>query len=252
MVDSVSLMLYGPSKVGKSTLAATAPKPLLHLDAEGGLGTKWLKAKKIEWNPINEPPPEADGSWEICVVHVRNYQVVQAVYDYLNDKPHPFRTLVLDSISEIQQRCIDHYVGRAAIKIQDWGTLLRELSDLVRKLRDLGSHPVTPLECLVIIAMTRSVDSVQVPLIQGQLADRMPYWLDICAFLSEQQNETTGAMDRYLLVGTHPLYKTGERVGWTETHGRVVVNPNLSDFLDKLFEREDAEKELVPTSAETN
>lgn len=236
VAQSISFMIYGGSKKGKSWLANTGPAPRLHLDAESGNGTKYLTSKKIYWDPIAEAPPEYDGSWETCIVIVRDYKTVQATYEWLNSQPHPFRTVVLDSISEIQQRAIDALTGTDQLKIQDWGQLLRQLSALLRDIRDLGAHPTYPLECIVAICMmhTDGNSGKRTPLIQGQIAERMPYWFDVCGYY-DMAPDTNGNDVRYLYVGNHPSYVTGCRP--PQLTEPSINNPSISDIVDTVFGR---------------
>src|SRR6185312_9929269 len=102
MMRAVSWLIHGPSKGGKSTLADSQPRPHLHFDAEGGMGTRFTPSRKKLWDPTKQQPPEPDGTWDTCVVHVRDYQTVRFGYDWLNSGQHPFKSVTLDSVSEIQ------------------------------------------------------------------------------------------------------------------------------------------------------
>lgn len=232
MARSVSWLIHGGSKTGKSTLADTQPAPRLHFDAEGGMGTRFTSSKKRLWDPTRQEPPVYDGSWETCVVHVREYNHVKFGYDWLNSGLHPFRSVALDSVSEIQQRGIDAAVGKDAMKIQDWGELLREISALVRQFRDLANHPTRPIESVMLVAMTTNKDGKWRPNVQGQLADRLPYYVDVCGYLFVTQDDE-GQFVRKLLVSPHPEYEAGERVGGRL--GTLVENPNVSTMIDSIF-----------------
>lgn len=229
---SISWLVHGASKTGKSTLADTQPAPRLHFDAEGGMGTRFTSSKKRLWDPTKQEPPVDDGSWETCVVHVREYNHVKFGYDWLNSGLHPFRSVTLDSVSEIQQRGVDSIAGKDQMKIADWGELLREVSTLVRNFRDLANHPTRPIQSVMLIAMTTNKDGKWRPSVQGQLADRLPYYVDVCGYLFVQQDET-GTFNRKLLVSPHPEYEAGERVGGRL--GVMVENPNVSNMIDNIF-----------------
>lgn len=229
---AISWLIHGRSKCGKSTLADTQPAPRLHLDAEGGMGTRFLTSRKKVWDPVREEPPEADGSWDTCVVHVRDYQAVKMSYDWLNSGQHPFVSVALDSISEVQQRAIDSMVGTDQMKTADWGNLLREVSALVRKFRDLVNHPVAPLRSVLMVAMTTQVDGIWKPYVQGQLAARLPYYVDVCGYMFVERDDA-GVEHRKLLVSQHPEYEAGERVGGRL--GQVVENPDVSKMIDTVF-----------------
>jgi len=196
------------------------------------MGTRFLTSKKKVWDPRKEEPPVNDGSWETCVVHVRDYDSVKMTYDWLNSGKHPFRSCTLDSISEVQQRAMDSLVGVDQMKTQDWGTLLRDVSQLVRKFRDLAAHPTKPLESVMMIAMTHQTDDMWRPYVQGALAARLPYYVDVCGYMFVDRDDN-GFEHRKLLVAQHPQFEAGERVGGVL--GQVVENPNISTMIDTVF-----------------
>lgn len=229
---AISWLIHGRSKCGKSTLADTQPTPRLHLDAEGGMGTRFLASRRRVWDPVKSAPPEVDGTWDTCVVHVRDYESVKMSYDWLNSGQHPFRSVTLDSISEVQQRAVDSMVGTDQMKTQQWGELLREVSALVRKFRDLANHPTKPLESVLLIAMTSQVDGIWKPYVQGQLAARLPYYVDVCGYMFVER-DSEGVEHRKLLVSQHPEYEAGERVGGRL--GQVVEDPNIDAMINTVF-----------------
>jgi hypothetical protein len=241
MTDSpgVSMILYGPSKSGKSTLADTTPAPRLVLDAE--MGSRFTPSRKVTWDPTQYAPPKPHDSWDTAIVPVRSYQTVLKAYEWLNAGEHPFRSVVIDSISETQQRAVDSLVGVNPMQLQDWGTLLRQVSDVVRKFRDLTTNPVRPLDAVVFIAMARQrPDGIWRPHVQGQLATVLPYYTDLLAHLSVVHDEA-GTPVRRLLVGPVPGYETGERVGGRL--GLYIDNPNISSMLRAI--RGDNESEAA-------
>jgi hypothetical protein len=224
--DGVSMIVYGKSKSGKSTLGDTTPKPRLVLDAE--MGSRFTPSKKIVWDPTKSKPPEP-GDWETAIVPVRDYSTVLRAYEWLTSGQHPFRSVVMDSVSEVQQRAVDSLVGVNPMQLQDWGTLLRQVSDLVRKFRDLTTNPVRPLDAVVFIAMARQrQDGILQPHVQGALATTLPYYTDVLAYLGVVHDEA-GQPVRRLLVGPTPGYETGERVGGRL--GTFLDNPNVADML---------------------
>ena len=168
----LSIIVHGPSKAGKSRFAATAPSPRLILDAESG--SRFVPGRKVGWDPRTQAPPTSDGTWDTCLVPVHDYDTITAALHWLQSGQHPFNSVVIDSVSEVQQRAMDSIVGIDPMKIQDWGTLLRMVSDTVRKFRDLVSHPTHPLYAVVYIAMTTQRDGKWRPLVQGQLRDFLP------------------------------------------------------------------------------
>lgn len=232
---SLSMLVHGPSKVGKSWLGDTTPAPRLILDAEGG--SRFTPSRKVVWDPTTQLPPVDDGSWDSCIVYVKDYETVTRAFDQLNQGDHPFKSVVLDSISEIQQRCVDSIAGIDIMKIQDWGTLLRKVSDTVRRFRDLTTHTTRPLNAVLLIAMTREVSGKWKPHVQGQLMTVLPYYMDVTGYLFLQKLED-GSSVRRLLVTPHDQFEAGERVGGKL--GDVVDHPDVSNMLDTIYGKETA------------
>lgn len=228
----LTILIHGESGSGKSTLAVTAPGPVLILDAESG--SDYLD-DVVYWNPSAEAPPVADGSWRNCVVNVLDYETVVRAYEFLASGEHPFKSVVLDSVSEIQQRCIDAIAGADQMKQQQWGELLRTVSGLIRKFRDLKSHPTNPLWAVVFVCMTTKDDGQQVPLVQGSLKSFLPYYSDACGWLWSDIDDF-GVEHRHLLLGKDPMYVSKERLGGRLP--RVVDDPNLSDMIKVLNSKE--------------
>jgi hypothetical protein len=232
----ISMIVHGPSKGGKSTLGDTTPGPRVVLDAE--MGSRFTPSRKKRWDPTREAPPEPDGTWDTALVPVHSFNAVLKAYEWLNSGKHPFRSVVMDSVSEVQQRAVDSLVGTAAMQIQDWGTLLRQVSDLVRKFRDLTTNPVKPLDAVLFIAMTKQrQDGTWHPHVQGSLSTVLPYYTDLLGYLAPVPKED-GTSVRRLLLGPTPGYETGERVGGRLGH--FIDNPRIDEMLTVIRDGADA------------
>ena len=231
MTTGFSLLVHGASKSGKSYLADTAPGPRLVLDAEGGASTRFTPSRKIIWEPLRDAPPENDGTWDTCVVYVRNFADVQKTFDWLYAGKHPFQSVVIDSLSETQQRCVDALVGSDQMKTQDWGELLRKMSTLVRSYRDLIIHPTNPLQVVCFVAMTRDVEGVKKPYVQGQLAATLPYYVDVVGYLWSDVSED-GEQRHRLLCTPHAQFEAGDRTGRL---GYVLESPNITEMLGTIY-----------------
>lgn len=228
-MEGISFLIYGHSKAGKSWLGDTTPAPRLVLDAEGG--SRFTPSTKTTWNPGTQKPPEADGTWETCLVPVQGYQAVKQAYDWLYSGQHPFRSVVIDSLTELQQRAIDDIAGTNQMQVQDWGTLLRVVSDLVRKYRDLITHPVRPLDTVVMIAMLDDAAMPRRPLMQGKMRSFLPYYVDCCGYLGAYYRED-GTPFRRLVLANTPEYVAGERVGGRL--GQYVDDPDVSEMIARV------------------
>lgn len=228
----LTILVHGFSGAGKSTFATTGPGPVLILDAESG--SDYLD-DVVYWDPTVESPPEHDGKWRNCVVNVLDYETVVRAYEYLASGEHPFKSVVLDSVSEIQQRCIDAIAGANQMKLQDWGELLRTVSGQIRKFRDLKSHATNPLWAVVFVAMTDKKDGKQVPLVQGKLQSFLPYYVDACGWLYVDLDDF-GKEQRHLLLRPDPMFEAKERLGGRLP--RVIDSPRIDDMLRTLNEKE--------------
>jgi hypothetical protein len=237
MLETLSLLVHADSKVGKTTLAATAPLPILALDAEGGW--KFLSLRQIEWIPMQGPPPAYDGTWDVCHVTVRDWQTLLYAYQWLQYGQHGFRSIVLDSISECQRRLKFNLVGMEAPRIQHWGEILNQMDAMIRGMRDLTQHPTNPVQVVVFIAETRqNTNGKWVPYLQGQISISLPYWVDLCGYLFTQDvgdpnGQATGELVRRLLIAPNAQFEAGERV--QGRLGGMVDSPNLSEMLMRVY-----------------
>lgn len=247
---TLSLLVHAASKVGKTTLGMTSPFPICDLDAEGGSkfmqGSEFLMRilgrpiRVIYWDPQN-PPPTWDGTWDVAVVRVHAWNIVQRAYTWLQTGRHQFQTIMIDSISEIQRRAKTELIGTEQMKIQQWGQLLTVMDNVIRGFRDLANDPYNPIRCAVFVAETRENQKGKfVPYMQGQIGIALPYWMDIVGYLYVDQaigvdggGQQVQVPVRRLLVAPHPQFEAGERVQGLV--GPVIDDPNISTILERVY-----------------
>ena len=184
-METLTFVIHGDPGTGKSWLADTAPGPRLVLDAEGG--AKFTPSPKVEWTNVNDAPPELGEGVETVVVKIRDLKTLQSVFTWLNRGQHPFRSVIIDSLSEVQKRAVDEIAGVEQMRTQDWGALLRKGESLVRAFRDLTMHPANPVACVVFVCLTaeRGDQKVQQrPYLQGQLGTSLPGFVDVVGYLA--------------------------------------------------------------------
>jgi hypothetical protein len=218
----------------------TAPAPRLLLDAEHG--HRFLNIKIRYWDPMLENPPEDDGSWDTCVVVVRKYEIVQRVYAWLNSGQHPFKSFIMDSVSEIQTQCLESIAGRDQVQVQQWGELLRHMTGLMRDIRDLTMHPSNPLTAVVITAMTTHKDGKWRPYLQGQSATSAPYYWDITGFITaEEYTHPDPTQPAYvahrLFIGPSNDHVSGERVGGRLGDVIEEGDLNIEQMINRIYYR---------------
>lgn len=260
--ESLSILVHAASKVGKSTLSSTAPLPMCVLDAEGG----WrfiqeagyqtgVPLKKTVWDPATGPAPRYDGTWDVAVVSVTRWETLTQAYRWLLSAPHDFRTLTFDSITEAQRRLKKNLVGTEQMKIQDWGVLLTQMDDLIRGMRDLVLIPGTSLQVVMFIAETKMRDGKWRPQMQGQIADALPYFMDIVGYLSRESvadanGQATGGKLMKMLISQDlvPTIEAGERV--QGRLGDVVTDPDITRMLATIFGNHIQQRVELPQGAD--
>ena len=248
---ALSILAYGPAKVGKTTLASTAPTPMLFMDGENSsrflMKSDGTFFRKVQWNPLESAPPVNDGTWDICVVKVTDWKIALKTYEYLKSNNHQFRSLVIDSISEMQDKLKKQVLGNGVtqMKMQDWGKILQSMGAFLRDIRDLTADEKSPLEAIVLLAMAKEVKeadgtSTMKPHLEGSIVQQVPYFYDMTAYLYTEQvmnQETQEVVDqRNLLTVGIKGFEAGNRVHFKRENGRAVIpNPNVSEILDMIF-----------------
>lgn len=224
MFDSLTAVVHGESGVGKSWFGDSVPGPRLILDAEGG--SRFTPSKpKILWDPQADAPP-APGEWETCVTFVRDFGTLSRVFAWLNSGNHPFVSVVMDSLTEIQKRCLDAIVGTNAPQTQDWGSLLRQMEGLVRQYRDLTMHPTKPLKCVLFLCLSseKGRNGKISAHLQGQLGTTLPGFVDLVGYLyTEVDPDRPGHLHRKLLVQPYDGFQAKDRTDViSKTFGAVI------------------------------
>lgn len=130
-IPNLKVLIYGDPGVGKTTFAASAPKPLL-IDVERG--------SRSVLN-VNNP---------VDVLEFRSIEQVEATIQFLKDGNEAFdkyETIVLDSMTEMQARLIDQQLrslgGGAPVYKADWGVYgenTQRLRMLISAFRDIPKN----------------------------------------------------------------------------------------------------------------
>jgi hypothetical protein len=230
LTDTLTVVVHGESGVGKSWLADTAPAPRLILDVEGGV--RFTPSDKVEWDTKGEPPVA-----DTVVVHVRDLTSVQQAFQWLNSGRHGFKSVVIDSLSEMQKRAVDSIAGTAQMKTQDWGTLLRKMEGMVRAFRDLTTHPTAPLTCVVFVCGTKVENETNKlrPNLQGQMGTTLPYYVDVVAHMALAPGDEPGEYVRRATF--HPV---GDVVAKDRT-GRLgghMDSPTIPALFARVYGKE--------------
>lgn len=130
-----SYVFYGRSGTGKTTLAATFPKPLLLLDVN---------------DRGDDSVVDVDG---IDIRDVREWDDFEMTYWYLVQHQDEYRTIVVDTMSQLQSVCINHVLSEknkdseragewGVMTKQEWGQVASLLKIWITRLRDLPMEVV--------------------------------------------------------------------------------------------------------------
>lgn len=214
--QGMSVMVHGFQKQGKSSFGDSGPRPTLILDVE--TAGFWTPSTKIYWDPRRETCPawpidqraqSPDGLWDTCIVIIHDYQELYDLLKFLNTGMHPFNSISMDSVTEIQQRVMYQLTGTKQMEQKHWGALLRNVNALIRGYRDLITHPTRPVWAVTYIAGTHWDNRTGRfrPLVQGASQDYLPYVPDVLGWL-----EAAPDGSRHLWIGPSQQHETGERI----------------------------------------
>lgn len=170
---TLNVMIYGEPGVGKTTFAATAPRPMLWLEAEGG----------------THSIADQEG---IDIVKVSGLESYREVLAYLLENPKTYKTVVIDSITETQAAILKEIMQKAVAddgsrnefmpQFAEWGQVTGQMRAIARAFRDLPMHTV-------ITALTREdTDDLTgrtrvKPRLTPALAEELPAFMDACLYM---------------------------------------------------------------------
>ena len=162
--STVKMMIYGQAGMGKTTVALSAPKPLL-LDFDNGV-------KRVNMAHL-------DG---IDIVQVSSWQDVQQV---LQEDLSSYQTIVVDTIGKMMDFIISYKCGTRQPQIKDWGGINAEFSWMTRTLSSLNKNVV-----FVAHRDTRKEgdDTVFIPALREKSYNSIVTELDLLGYL-EMRNE---------------------------------------------------------------
>jgi hypothetical protein len=225
--------VYGDPGVGKtmlcgSALAVPEMNPVLFVDVEGG--TLSLRSKY----------PNVD------VVRVNSFDDVQKVYDDLYKGKTPYKTVVIDSLTEMQKFSMYGIMEKVFKKdpdrdpdlpgIGEWGKNTEQIRRMVRAFRDL------PMNCLfTCLAMDNRDPKTGVvtikPSLSAKLSNEVSGFVDIVMYMYIKVVD--GQNQRLLLTSATEKHVAKWRDA-PEPLPEAVIDPTMQT-LHRLIYREDNE-----------
>jgi phage nucleotide-binding protein len=194
--DGVKLLVYGQAGAGKTSLIPTLPHPVV-LSAEGGL----LSIVDADV-PFIEISTMAD-LWE--------------AYEWLTTGGGAeYKSVALDSISEIAEVCLNTEKKTSKDPRQAYGEMQTQMADIIRAFRDLpGRHVLMTAKC------EKSTDEsgriLYAPSMPGnKTGQSLPYFFDeVLALRVEKDAE--GLAQRALMCDSDGIWQAKDRSGKLDT-----------------------------------
>jgi uncharacterized protein YllA (UPF0747 family) len=170
-------------------------------------------------------------------VKVLDWATLEAMYQWLVKLGNnaPFRSVIIDSLTEMQKRLMDQIAGTAQPSLQQWGDMGRRLQDMIRKIRDL-SLIETKIQPIVVICLSHRRDDQVRPMISGQTELVLPGYFDVVGFCVTGQDDTTNETNYFVLVEKQGDVIAKDRTGeLKKAYGSPYIqNANLSEWLDHI------------------
>ncbi len=234
---NLNLLIYGAPGAGKTVLAGSAfevpeMSPVLFLDMEGG--TFSLRAKYSD----------------IDVVRIETINDMNKLYAELKQMRHGYKTIVIDSLSELQKFALREIMKQVVKQdsdrdpdvpsIREWGKLLNQMRNIITFFRDLPVNTIFTCLGNSVKDEKTGVTSTK-PSLSGQLGGEAPGFIDIVAYLYVKSMKVAGenVQQRLLLTGS-----TGNTVAKDRSDKLplVVQAPTMQMLHNYIFTNSEKDK----------
>jgi hypothetical protein len=226
----IKMVLYGRSGVGKTVFASTLPNPLI-LAAESGTASIRDRMK------------------DVTIIDVTSYDDVLLALEFLRkDTQNRFKSVVIDSISELQRKHMDSLLDRentAHMSLDMYGECTNEMRRIVREFCDLNMH-------VLFICGVRDEKDEEVGAVVhkcgmvGRMADEFPHYVDVVGHMAVRApgpKDEDQTVKRFIVVQPLPKYDAKDRFGKLDR----VMRPDFQHFVDQIF---GADKEPAAQTAQ--
>jgi phage nucleotide-binding protein len=191
--NGVKVLVYGQAGAGKTSLIKTLPSPIV-LSAEGGL-------LSIQ---------DAD----LPFIEITSMTELQEAYTWLtsSDEAKSYKSVALDSISEIAEVCLNTEKKATKDPRQAYGAMQEQMADIIRAFRDLPGRHVYMSAKLEKTQdeMGRVLYSPSMP--GNKTGQALPYFFDeVLALRVEKDGD--GNTQRALMCDSDGLWLAKDRSG---------------------------------------
>lgn len=249
----LNAMVYGESGVGKTLLAGTAAyveelSPVLFIDVEGGTTTLSHFGEDAQISIVPDPDEDRPLRWPD----------LQKIYNDLYTGNHPYKTVVIDSLTEMQKLAMNtvlNGVGKMTFEAEgnlpefkDWHINTEQMRRLVRAFRDLPINTIcTALADEVADPRTARSDNPRMlkrPSFTKKLAQEIPAFFDLVFYLYSKQRGESNI--RYIQTDKDNNVVAKCRVRGVPMH---VTNPDMETLYNMLIRNPPKPGEFI-TAAE--
>ena len=221
--DNLVMIVYGKGGVGKTTFAASAPKPLI-LDFENG--TKYLGERGIT----------AD------VIRLQKWLTTQDKKDLANII-RGYETVVIDPLGEAMDKLMEsdeikgakYRASDGGLTMAGWGEVKKQMRNFIKWLRDTGKNIIIVSHVTEISTDNGLEHRIQVA---TKLSDEIPNIVDVISYMGIQKRGDTvarvlytpaqgGSFDSKDRTGRVPMtVEVSEKDGWQDLMDAMMPLPD--------------------------
>lgn len=211
-LHGVKMLIYGTSGVGKTTLCATAPQPII-LSAEAGL----LSLRKFQ----------------IPVIEIRTVDDLTEVHRWCQQaaEARQFSTVCIDSITEIGEVVLANAKRQVKDPRQAYGELIEKMMTTIKAFRDLqGKHVYMAAKAAPVKDEMAGVVHYMASMPGSKLGPQLPYLFDEVFRLGINK---TPQGEQYRFLQTQPdlQYDAKDRSGALDP----IEPPDLNHVISKIL-----------------